>query len=73
MAISMKEINKLSIAEKIILVEKIWDSIPQNSDDFNINDSDMKILERRINHLESGKVKTVPWNELKKKLKTKKS
>jgi len=73
MTISMKEINKLSVAEKIILVEKIWDSIPQNSDEFNISDSDMKILERRINHLESGKVKTVPWNDLKKKLKEKKS
>jgi putative addiction module component (TIGR02574 family) len=68
----MKEIQKLSVAEKIILAEKIWDSIPENADELTLNASDKKILDNRIDRLESGKAKTVSWNGLKNKLRAQK-
>lgn len=41
------------------LDEKIWDSIPENSDDLSINPDDEKKLENRIDELDSGTAKTV--------------
>jgi putative addiction module component (TIGR02574 family) len=68
MAISMKEINKLSVAEKIVLAEKIWDSIPDDSDEFTISNSDKRELDKRLDRLEAGTAKTVNWQQLKRKL-----
>lgn len=69
MAITLKEINKLSVPERIILAEKIWDSLPQTTDELTISNSDKKILDHRLDNLEAGKAKTIQWNDLKKKLK----
>ena len=68
MSISIKEIKKLSIAERIILVEKIWDSIPENSEEITISPSDQKKLNKRLELLESGKAKTTTWDNVKNKL-----
>jgi putative addiction module component (TIGR02574 family) len=68
MTISMKDIQKLSVAEKILLAEKIWDSIPENTDELSISASDKKTLDSRIDKLESGKAKIVSWDGLKNKL-----
>jgi putative addiction module component (TIGR02574 family) len=71
MPITMNEINKLSVAEKIILAEKIWDSITEDAEDLTIDNNDKKLLDRRIDNLEAGKVNTIKWIDLKKKLKAK--
>jgi putative addiction module component (TIGR02574 family) len=68
MAISMKDIQKLSVAERIILAEKIWDSIPENSEELTISAADKKKLDSRIGKLNSGTAKTMSWSELKDKL-----
>ena len=68
MAISMKDIQKLSVAERIILAEKIWDSIPENSEELTISAADKKKLDGRISKLISGTAKTVSWSDLKDKL-----
>ena len=68
MSISIKEIKKLSIAERIILVEKIWDSIPENSEEITISPSDQKKLNKRLELLKSGKAKTTTWDSVKNKL-----
>jgi putative addiction module component (TIGR02574 family) len=60
-----------SVAEKIILAEKIWNGLSQNSEELTICNNDKKILDRRIDNLEAGKAKTIKWNDLKKKLKAK--
>ncbi len=68
MTISMKDIQKLSVAERIILAEKIWDSIPENSDELTISAADKKKLDSRISKLVSGTAKTISWSDLKNKL-----
>jgi putative addiction module component (TIGR02574 family) len=72
----MGEINKLSVAEKIILAEKIWESLPQNTTEelTTISKKDKETLDRRrLEALEDGKAKTIKWSDLKKKLKVKPS
>ncbi|NLD91491.1 MAG: addiction module protein [Fibrobacter sp.] len=69
MTITLKEINKLSVSEKIILAEKIWESLPEATDELTISNNDKKILDHRLDNLEAGKARTVRWNDLKKKLK----
>jgi putative addiction module component (TIGR02574 family) len=68
MAVSMKEINRLSIAERIVLAERIWESIPEDSNEFAISPSDKRELDRRLDCLEAGKSRTVSWPELKRTL-----
>jgi putative addiction module component (TIGR02574 family) len=65
----MKDIQKLSVAERIILAEKIWDSIPENSEELAISAADKKKLDSRISDLVSGTTKTISWSDLKNKLK----
>lgn len=68
MAISMKEINRLSVAERIVLAERIWDSIPEECDEFAISSSDKQELDRRLDSLESGRSKRVSWPQVKRVL-----
>ncbi len=54
------EISKLSIPEKILLVEDIWDSIILEEDAVPVPESHKKELKRRIASLESiGKLLTL--------------
>jgi putative addiction module component (TIGR02574 family) len=68
MAISMKDIQKLSVAERIILAEKIWDSIPENSEELTTSAVDKRKIDSRIDKLISGTAKTISWSDLKNKL-----
>jgi putative addiction module component (TIGR02574 family) len=68
MMISMKEIEKLSVAERIVLAEKIWDSIPDESDELTVAASDKRELDKRLDRIEAGNGKTVSWSQVKSKL-----
>jgi len=72
MTISMKEISKLSVAQRIVLAEKIWDSIPENSEELFLTKAQNNELNKRLDALESGTAKTVSWNQVKNKLRIRK-
>ncbi|HET9053850.1 MAG TPA: addiction module protein [Cyclobacteriaceae bacterium] len=66
-----KEILELSVAEKILLVEEIWDSIlaentTQTSD---LTDAQKKELSRRLDLYRAGKTETFSWEDIKTSLK----
>ena len=63
---SIQEINQLSNAEKILLVERIWDSIKK--DDITLTDSHKQELDRRIAKHEGGTNAYRSWEEVKRKL-----
>ena len=44
----IENIKKLSIAERILLVEDIWDSIISSKEDFPINDEQKRELDLRL-------------------------
>jgi putative addiction module component (TIGR02574 family) len=64
--IDLKEILELSNAEKILISEKIWDSINHNG--YNIPDSHKKELDNRLAEIEKGNVTFSTWEEVKTKI-----
>ena len=60
--IDMKEILSMSVEERIFLIEKIWDSIPENN---NIEYE----LEKRLQRYSKGETTFVSWDDIRLELK----
>jgi len=64
--VSMKEIRQLSVEERILMVEAIWDSIEEDtSGTSSLTEEQKKELEARLDEYQSGKSKTYTWEEVK--------
>ena len=63
-----KQIQQLSIAEKILLVENIWDSIAEEHET-NLTAKQKKELDRRMALIDSGKATFFTMKEIKAKFK----
>jgi len=59
------EIKKLSVAERILLVEEIWDGIARENEAFELSDSQKKELERRSQSFSSNPALGRSWEEIK--------
>lgn len=66
---SIKEILNLSAAEKILLVEQIWDSL--DSDEIQITDAQRQELDRRIALDKNGQMSWHTWSDVKSHLQSK--
>lgn len=63
----LDDIKKLSIPEKILLVEEIWDDIADSAPDaLSLTDEQHAELDRRIKSYEAGPGECRCWNEIKK-------
>ncbi|WP_374550222.1 addiction module protein [Flavobacterium sp.] len=60
----IKELSKYSTAEKILLAEKIWDSISKN--DIELSNQIKKELDDRLHILEEGNVELYSLEDVKK-------
>lgn len=67
MADVMQEIEKLSVSEKILLVEKIWDDIAQKQGNMPIPDWHKQILEEREAEYKKNPNDHRNWEEVRKK------
>ena len=56
-----RKIKKLSVAERIILVEEIWDSIAKENEAFKLSKSHKTELDRRSKSFTGGRA----WNDIK--------
>lgn len=63
---SNQEIHKLSNAEKILLVERIWDSIDKI--EISLTDAHKDELDRRLAKHHSGKNEYRSWQDVQKDL-----
>jgi putative addiction module component (TIGR02574 family) len=59
-----KEIEKLSTAEKIILVENIWDSIAEKHNQ-ELTEAQKQELEKRLTFIDSGQATFLSLDEIK--------
>ncbi len=68
---SLKDILKLSIAERILLVEEIWNSIASEPQEeaSSLTIAQKKEIDRRLALYRSGQTKTYSWKEVKATLK----
>jgi putative addiction module component (TIGR02574 family) len=67
MGSALKEILRLSIAERILLVEELWDSIASESkeESSSSTESQKEEIERCLALYKCGQTKTYSWKEVK--------
>ena len=66
--VDLKEILKLSVEEKISLVETIWNSIDVEQGESLLTKDQEDELDRRIKKHERGEGKTYTWKEIEERL-----
>ena len=59
------EIRKLSLAERILLLEDMWDSIADKPDAWELIDEQKDELDRRVSAYEANPENTFTWDEVK--------
>lgn len=61
-----EQVKKLSIPERIALVEEIWDSIAEDSGCFELTEAQKRELDRRIESFRANPSQGRTWEEIKK-------
>jgi len=61
----IKQINALSLSEKILLVEEIWDSIAIENESFELTQTQQDELDRRIKSYNENPNQGRSWEEIK--------
>jgi len=69
---TVSEIKKLSVAERILAVEEIWDSIAEDQAALPITAVQRKELDRRLQEHETSRDDVVDWKIVKTRIKSKK-
>jgi len=64
----LSEILQLSVAERIQLVEDIWDSIANVPDAVALTEEQQAEIERRIEAYQANPKEGISWNDLKNQL-----
>lgn len=65
---NLDEILKLSISERILIVEAIWDSIAAENREYKITDEELNILEERYEEYKANPSDVLTWDEVKKNI-----
>ena len=60
-----EEAKKLSVAERITLVEEIWDSIAEDNGCFELTEAQKQELDRRLDSLDRDPSQGRTWEEIK--------
>ena len=58
-------IDRLPVAERIVLVQQIWDSIAADPDQVPLTQPQRAELERRIDDDDADPDDTIPWEQVK--------
>lgn len=66
--LDISDILELSIAERIELVQDIWDSIASIPESLELTEEQKLEIDRRIAHLDKAPLSSIPWNDLKAKI-----
>ena len=59
------EIRKLSLAERILLLEEVWDSIADEPEAWELTQDQQDELDRRVSAYEANPKNTFTWDEVK--------
>jgi putative addiction module component (TIGR02574 family) len=54
-------IDRLSVAERIQLVEEIWDSIAASAEQLPLSEAQRRELDRRVAALQADPANVIPW------------
>ena len=67
----IKEIDKLDLSEKLILVEDIWDSIAYSNSELPLREWQKVELDKRYQEYKSGKLTLYEWEKVHEELREK--
>jgi putative addiction module component (TIGR02574 family) len=70
--LDMEAIRELTVAERLALVEEIWDSISDDPTSVPTSDRQLAEAHRRLAEHDADPSSAIPWDEAEKKLRTKK-
>lgn len=62
------DIEKLSAEERLRLIEELWESLRTRPDAAPLTRAQRDELDRRLDELDRGETETVPWEEVKRRL-----
>jgi putative addiction module component (TIGR02574 family) len=62
------DIEKLSSEERLRLIENLWESLRTRPDAVPLTRAQRDELDRRLDELDRGETETVPWEEVKRRL-----
>jgi putative addiction module component (TIGR02574 family) len=65
----MQDILKLSIPERILMVEAIWDSIDDKDEPFELSAEAKQILDERLENYKNNPEEGSSWNKVKARIK----
>ena len=65
--IQMSELHKLSVKDKMEVVQTLWDDIAKEQSIGEFPESHKKILDERIQKIAEGEASYKPWSEVQKK------
>ena len=68
-AVNKFDIQELSQSERILLAEKLWDSVADNQDSLEVTASQKKILEERLTTYKKSPNEGSSWEEVKNEMK----
>ena len=68
---AIQELRSLPVAERIQLVEDLWDSIAEDSGSLQLTDAQRAELDRRLDDFEAAPGAGDSWEEVKRKLQRK--
>jgi len=68
MSISSDELRELSVAERLELIEVIWDSIVDEPDSLSLTDAQRQELDRRLDNYARQRPRLRSWDEVRARL-----
>lgn len=66
--LSKADILKLSVAERILLVEDIWDSIAELPEELTLSEAQQQELDRRLEAYHKNPEAGSPWAEVRERI-----
>jgi len=69
MNFDISEIEKLPVEERIKIIDAIWESCVRDDASLSADDEILTVVEERVEKYETGKMKTISWDQFMKGLK----
>lgn len=66
--IDREALHNLSVSERLLLVEEIWDSIPAENQALSLTDAQRRELDRRLQNMVNEPDAGISWDEVKARL-----
>ena len=66
----LEDLLELSISERILLVESLWESIAIQPEEVPMTGAQREELDRRLSALQRGELETASWEDVKRRLRS---